>query len=793
MFGPSRPLPYAFALPLALACVLNANAQEAARPVNKPEAGKPEAAAPKNSYKPSDFALQKGDDAPAVFVPKTPRTVEDQKKVEAVRLYAEARSLEDRRQLSEAIAVLEKALANDPKSMPILRRLSRLSIALGRTEKSVEYSRQVLEVEPDDAETVGRLVDYYKNRRRDPAKAETLLKDVLANPKLAKNSSSAVLIEYQLAILYAGMQRFDQAAASLTKVMDALDGKNGLKFDATDEKRVLGGDEGDTFLQFGAIFVAAKQLENAARAFQHGLNYEKDNPQLSLALAETYMELGRHAEALELVERTLKGPGATRQVYELLIQALTKLKRENEIIPRLEAAAEADPRNGPLQYALADRYRAMGQGDKADALLKRLIDTQPDLQGFTALFASLLKEKKTEELITLLAKVALKLKRDDATSPQIAALIADSAYTDKVLETGLEMLSAKPERLDRAGWFVLVRIATTAKKMDKLVALLRWSLRSQPDAIVSRELARCLLEMNKFDDAEAEIVKLMEKFPDERSPQTLLWLAQIRVRAHKEAAAIEVLNDVLKQMPNDPDATRLLAFALQQQGKADEAIAKLKAVLANDPANVDLTRALAFIYQSANKSAEAIAYLKEVIDRFPNNDELILFARSSLSTVYTQQGDFAKGEAELEILFAKNPENAGVNNDLGYLYTEQGKNLDKAESMIRKAVTEEPENSAYLDSLGWVLFKRGKVKEAIAPLEKAVQLLQMDDSTVHEHLGDVYFAAKDRTKAKASWEKAEKIAEAAKPPDKRLAEIRKKLESLKKLETGPSTANGNNP
>ena len=81
--------------------------------------------------------------------------------------------------------------------------------------------------------------------------------------------------------------------------------------------------------------------------------------------------------------------------------------------------------------------------------------------------------------------------------------------------------------------------------------------------------------------------------------------------------------------------------------------------------------------------------------------------------------DFARGEAELEILFAKNPDDPGVNNDLGYLYADQGKNLEKAEAMIRKAVAEEPDNYAYLDSLGWVLFKRGKFQEARGPLEKA--------------------------------------------------------------------------
>src|SRR5206468_823794 len=111
-----------------------------------------------------------------------------------------------------------------------------------------------------------------------------------------------------------------------------------------------------------------------------------------------------------------------------------------------------------------------------------------------------------------------------------------------------------------------------------------------------------------------------------------------------------------------------------------------------------------------------------------------------------------------------------------YLYAEQGKNLEKAEAMIRKALKEEPDNSAYLDSLGWVLFKRGKVKEALDPLEKAVTHPSGADATIHEHLGDVYFRLQQTAKAKAAWEKAEALGAKATPPDKRLPEIRKKLE-----------------
>src|SRR5262249_40577870 len=156
------------------------------------------------------------------------------------------------------------------------------------------------------------------------------------------------------------------------------------------------------------------------------------------------------------------------------------------------------------------------------------------------------------------------------------------------------------------------------------------------------------------------------------------------------------------------------------------------------------------------------------------NEQVMRIVRQNLSIIYVNLGDYAKGEAELEVLLEKNPDDAGVNNDLGYLYAEQGKNLEKAEAMIRKAVQEEPDNSAYLDSLGWVLFKRGKVKEAVGPLEKAVEKLgeaSGSDATIYEHLGDVYFQLQEASKAKRAWQSAEKAATKTNPPDKRLPEI----------------------
>lgn len=202
-----------------------------------------------------------------------------------------------------------------------------------------------------------------------------------------------------------------------------------------------------------------------------------------------------------------------------------------------------------------------------------------------------------------------------------------------------------------------------------------------------------------------------------------------------------------------------------------------------------------------NRNEDAIKVLESMLKRYADEDDAIKKVYQMLSVVYVNQGDYAKGEAELERMLKRFPDDAGGNNDLGYLYAEQGKNLEKAEAMIRKALMETADEQAYLDSLGWVLFKRGRAKEALEPLEKAAEKMREQvaregtspDPTILDHLGDVYFHLHDLRKAGEAWREAAKGAEQAVPPERKLPEIRKKLDSLEQLGPIPKSPTTRTP
>jgi tetratricopeptide (TPR) repeat protein len=751
---------------------------------------------------------QPGDDPPRPFVPLRASTVDDRRRTEALRLYATARGLEDRRQFNEAVALLQQAQKLDPESVAIPRRLSRLYIgALGRPDLAVEFGKKVLAVEPGDTDTLSRLVEY-SNRMNDFTGSETLLKEVLANPKLELHSAGRLLAQYELGKLYAGrLSQIDKAAKVYAEVMAGLDDKAANRLSPLDQARILGNEPAQTYLNLGMVFLAAKREDLAVKAFERGLVYDEENPQIPLLLAETLLKQNKGQQALGLVERYIKRQPQALEAYELLAKVLTGLKRENEITPRLEEAARRDSKNVPLQYVLADRYRETGQVEKADLLYKSLLNSQPTPQTYRALAASLLKRKKAGDLLRVICDAMVRPNGLEAVSAQLQAAARDDALAEAMLDAGLEQLQAKPPSLPKSAFYVLSFIANPEQGSDKqgrlqrLLKLQRMLLEQNPSAQIYREVADTLRRMDQHAESARVLEQMMAKYPTEKTGRYLSALADLQRRSGRMQDALESAREAFKLEPNEVEIQLVLADLLGETGKVDEALELFRKAIKNEPTNPRYQFLLGGTLAKFGRNEEAIKVFQEILKAYGSNEDMAKLAHSNLSIVYVNQGDYARGEAELEILFQRTPEDPGVNNDLGYLYAEQGKNLERAEAMIRKAVQEEPERAAYLDSLGWVLFKRGKVKEALEPLQKAIELQKAEekkgasppDATIREHLGDVLLHLKEVDKARKLWEEAEQVAASAVPPDKRLPEIRKKLASLKALGSIPKSPSSGNP
>lgn len=690
-------------------------------------------------------------------MPLHPRTAEDRERLESIRLFVLARSLEDQANFRESIKLLKQALEKDPNSTTVLDRLSQLSFAMGRLEEGVDYSRKALVLDPNATANLMRLVVFYLREKHDPPAAAALIEETLKNPKIDPKSAGYILGNRLLGDLdMEFLDKVDAAADAYEKVVKALDDPASLRLSRHDQELILRRDEADSYIKFGEVFLKAKRFDLANLAFRRGLDYDPENGQLPRFLAESLLRSGQSEKALQTLESYLKHQPQGREAYELLGEILKALGREKDLLTQLEDYARADPNNVSLQFALVDRYRELGRNEDADKRLEEIRKKQGDPQVYGPLSASLLKERKTPALVEVLRDA---VKRDDGlekVKPQIDAIVNDPEYAGKVLEEAIKQLKAKPETFTTNARRVFAFIASQSKQIDKLVELDRENLKLDPNPQSYQELLGDLINNKRYSETADVLKEMFEAYPAERTPDRLRFLAQCYYFDNKLDDALKAAQESVKQDPNNIDTQLLIGFLL---GKL-------------------------------SKNQDAVTHYQQILANFPNNEEIERRARSGLSAIYVNMDDLENGEKELEILLAKDPDDPGVNNDLGYLYADQGKNLEKAEAMIRKALEEDPENTAYLDSLGWVLFKRGKYEEALGPMETASKETGVD-ATIFDHLGDLYYQLKKFDNARSAWKKAEEIATKTEPPDKRLDSIRKKLKELERLTS--SLDGGKNP
>ena len=125
----------------------------------------------------------------------------------------------------------------------------------------------------------------------DPAGAESLLNEVLANPKLDRHAFGRLLAQSELGRLYSGrLHQTEKAADAFAKVLEGLDDKSANRLTPTDQFRILGNNPAMAYFNFGMVFLAAKRNELAVKALEHGLVYDEDNTQISLLAGRHFAE-----------------------------------------------------------------------------------------------------------------------------------------------------------------------------------------------------------------------------------------------------------------------------------------------------------------------------------------------------------------------------------------------------------------------------------------------------------------------------------------------------------------------
>ncbi|MDB5390171.1 MAG: Tetratricopeptide 2 repeat protein [Planctomycetaceae bacterium] len=696
------------------------------------------------------YQLQELDEPLTPFVPKTPRTQADVEAIESLSWLAVGQIFEQRSDMKSAVDAYKKGLKHNANSLVLVRKLMALSLALGNDEEGIQYAHRAMELNPSDARSL-RMVGKVL-APDDPARAIQLFERAIKSPTLAKESPMYVTLMLDLGLLYNEANRKAEAADCLAVVFDAMQNPEKYKLD-NDVRKELQSNRDIEFERLGQVFLNAGKPDLALEAFQKAVDTKRGSVgSHAYNLAQVYHQTKHPDKALaELqkyfdAQRQAKG----RAAYELLATILKDLGKEKELIAKLEELAEKDPNNTTLAFYLGSQYVAGDRLSDAEALFKKALTKDSDPEGYKGLLQIYRQQNRAKDLIALLAKIYTKKKNLEGFDSDLVAISQNAPLLDEMLNLGLTAIKAEKPDLEVSSLYVLAKLAGQGKRYDAATELFRHVIASSRTQKLKfqlyDELGDLLTDAKRF----VELAKM-----------------------YAEAAAdpdleVQRSNLVYQQ-------SRALEFAGQTQEALDVA-EKAKTLF---PEYEPLFQfQIGWIYYHSVQYEKAIPLFEKIIaaeKKKPiaeKNAPILKFSRSSLSNIHVLMGNMLKGEQVLEDMLLEDENDPGVNNDLGYLYADQGKNLEKAEKMILKAVRAEPENAAYLDSLAWVLYKRGKYQEALVQMEKSLEKSQAKqnaaDATLWDHLGDIQDRLKNAEKAVAAWKKALESAKAESHPDAKL-------------------------
>lgn len=116
------------------------------------------------------------------------------------------------------------------------------------------------------------------------------------------------------------------------------------------------------------------------------------------------------------------------------------------------------------------------------------------------------------------------------------------------------------------------------------------------------------------------------------------------------------------------------------------------------------------------------------------NDTVLL---RQLAELYRKMNKPAKALKTMNRVLTLQPENGAALNFIAYLLAEQGKDLGRAERLVRRALKNEPQNGSFLETLGWIRYRQGRYQQALETLQRADRL-SPGQRTILAHIAESY-------------------------------------------------------
>lgn len=266
-------------------------------------------------------------------------------------------------------------------------------------------------------------------------------------------------------------------------------------------------------------------------------------------------------------------------------------------------------------------------------------------------------------------------------------------------------------------------------------------------------LAGKLIRDNKFDEAAQELDEAL-RASSKKAPSGFV-MGELLRRQENWAASRGVYEELLKLAPDFPELRVKLSVTLHRTGDDEECLRLAKATLQENPNNPEAHKAAALALEGMRKFDAAEQEFREAL-RLKPDYELIHF---DLGVLLTEKNDLDGAIAEYKKALALKPQDVYAHQNLGLVYQDK-KDYESAVRELRAGKKLDPKNERVRQNLASVLRNANLNADAVKEWRE-LQAMDPNSEVCHVCLASALVAIHDFDGAKKEY----KIAQRMEPGD----------------------------
>jgi tetratricopeptide (TPR) repeat protein len=635
---------------------------------------------------------------------------------DALGLYRDKRPQESKQKMEEAISGYRQALQIKPDDTPTTLALAKTLALYGEQDEAEQLYKRVIDKDKTALPAYTELYKLYI-AKRNTAEAENVLKRAIATHPS----------DYNLQTLLAAHYFSANNRVEMTKVLNSL--KQHFK------------EYPDAYIKAGDFYFRIGDADQAMKQYEEGMTVDKARKiDYQKRMVEVLIRQGKTTQAYEKDLEILKANPNDPEARGLKASFLLDKGDVNQAATELQSVVTAKPDNFVAKFNLGRALYQRGDIEQARQRFEEVTKQKPDYMP------------------ARLAITQIALRRGDYEGALRAA-----RETSKINPTNGVSRLLEADALINLG------------KFDEARTILNLILKSNPTQV---DTLNELATLNRIQKRYAEADELFQKCyeVDPSNTRGLQGRIQVRVDQNQPDKAVQLIADEVAKHPERPDLRRMLAGTEMYVKHYDQAIADFQKVLdryKDSPLEESsLYYYIGQAYGSKGDYAKALDNLKKASTLMPSNTLYL----SSLAETENKTGDIRNAEKYYRDALKLNPNDPYVLNNLAYLITENGGNLDEALTLAQKSKQQLPKFNEVSDTLGWIYLKKNMSDDAVGIFRELTRTVP-ENATFHYHYALALKMKGDTAGAKSQAQEALKapLRPTDKNEDARIKDLIQKL------------------